>query len=118
MRLSNVTSKENMAAWHAPLVHSDFYETYTCDGLNRLTATDRYNGTANDQSWNLDSLGNITGVTTDAILLNRTSNSLNQLPGFGGNALSYDAAGYPTQRDQGHVLIYDGWNRLIMVASV
>jgi YD repeat-containing protein len=49
------------------------------------------------------------------ILLNRTSNSLNQLTSVGGNALTYDDAGNLTQDDQDHVLVYDGWNRLIMV---
>ena len=112
---SNVLTKENLGAWHAPL--SDFYEGYTYDGLNRLIASDRYAGTANDQSWNLDALGNITGVTTNSVLQNRTSNSQNQLTAVGTSTLAYDSNGNLTTDDQGRTLAYDAWSRLIQVNS-
>jgi RHS repeat-associated protein len=116
-RDSNVTSKENLVAWHAPLVHSDFYEAYTYDGLNRLTATDRYNGTAADQAFTLDGNGNITSLSTNGTAVSRTSNDFNQLTGVGGATLAYDANGSMTTDDQGHTLTYDAWNRLVSVKN-
>ena len=116
-RNSNVTSKENWTAWHAPLVHSDFYEAFSYDGLNRLTTTDRYLGSTNDQSWTLDALGNMGSVTTGGVTQSRTLNSQNELTGVGTLTLTYDSNGNMTTDDAGRTLVYDAWNRLVRAQS-
>jgi RHS repeat-associated protein len=107
-RNSNVTSKTNVNSTNST-------ETYTYDGLNRLTGTNRAFGTAHDQSFDLDAAGNMTGVTTDGVLVNRTSNSQNQLTEIDGNSLTYDANGNLATDDQGRSYTFDTWNRLVAV---
>jgi YD repeat-containing protein len=71
-RGGNITSKTNT-------LHTAFNEAYTYDGLNRLTVTDRNDGTTNDQSWSLDALGNMNSVTTNGTTETRAHNDQNQL---------------------------------------
>jgi RHS repeat-associated protein len=112
-RDGNITSKTNA-------LHTAFNENYTYDGLNRLTATDRNNGTTNDQSWSLDALGNMNSVTTNGTTATRAFNDQNQLldidvlaPG----TLAFDANGNTITDDHGDGLIYDAWNRLKQVSN-
>ncbi len=126
-RDSNVVAKTNG-------VLGSFSETYTYSGLSQLTAVAR--GT-NSQAFGVTSIGDITSITTNGTTLNHTVNSANQITTItngttlnhtvnsanqittitGGTSLTYDANGNLLTDDQGEVLRYDGWNRLVSVAS-
>ena len=69
----NVLSKSN------PL-HTDFSENYTYDGLSRLTAISR--GTSS-QSFTMNAIGDISSVTTNGTVQNRTTNDENQIIAIG-----------------------------------
>src|SRR5690606_38983080 len=108
------------------LVNSGFSELYgPYDGLNRLTTFQRgtldaekdgISGTASrNQSWDLDQLGNWNSVTSDSVQENRTHNSQNQLTQVGTDALTFDANGNTLTDETGKQLVYDGWNRLVVV---
>ena len=86
-------------------------ETYSYDGLNRLTDSTR-NGVAY-QSWGLDALGNMGSVTTQGTTQSRTNNSQNQLTAVGTASLNYDDNGNTRVDEQGRTLVYDAWNRLV-----
>jgi RHS repeat-associated protein len=107
-RNGNVTGKANA-------LNGDFSETYTYDGLNRLTSTTR-DGTAH-QSWSLDALGNSSSVTTDTITEDRTYNAQNQLTGMGSATLAFDANGNETLDQNGLTFVYDAWNRQVEVKN-
>ncbi len=107
-RDSNVVAKTNG-------VLGSFSETYTYSGLSQLTAVAR--GT-NSQAFGVTSIGDITSITTNGTTLNHTVNSANQITAIsGGTSLTYDANGNLRTDDEGEVLTYDGWNRLVSVAS-
>ena len=115
-RDGNVASKVNT-------LDSALDETYTYDGLNRLTATTR-NGTSNNyQSFALNALGSMTGLTNGTnSALTQSYNSQNQLIGFStanGNSvtIAYDNNGNTTTDDLGRTQTYDAWNRLVTVKS-
>jgi RHS repeat-associated protein len=122
-RDSNVLTKENWAAWHTPLIHSAYYETYAYDGLNRLTGVSWGNENAtSSHDYSLDAAGNITETTADGVTTTRTVNSLNQLTATGTDSqymseLAYDAAGAMTTDSLGRTLVYDAWGRLVQVRS-
>ena len=65
------------------------------------------------QSWQLDALGNSTGVTTNSTTQSQTSNAQNQLTSVGTATLDYDANGNLTTDETGQELVYDAWNRLV-----
>jgi RHS repeat-associated protein len=119
-RDGNVTSKLNWAVL-PPVNPYQLAETYSYDGLNRLTSVTRGSVNATtSQMFSLDAVGNITSVTDNAITMYRTVNSLNQLVATGTDsqnqaAISYDANGNMIADDQGRSYIYDAWNRLIAV---
>lgn len=113
----NVTEEDYPLAIVIPDAHSDFDETFTYDNLNRLTAVTHYNGSANDQSFALNAVGAITGITTGGIVQNRTTNSENQITAIGSADISYDNNGNVTTDDQGQTLIWDAWNRLVGVQN-
>jgi RHS repeat-associated protein len=69
------------------------------------------------QSFTMDAVGNITGVTTDGTGQTNTVNSQNEETTAGSNTLGFDSNGNTTTDDQGHTLVYDAWNRLVVVKS-
>ncbi len=90
-------------------------DTYTYDGLNRLTGSDRATGTGNDQSWSLDALGNMTSVNTGGSTDTRTTNDLNELTHALGADIAYDNNGNMLNDADGNTFTYDAWNRLVAV---
>ena len=102
------------------------------DGLGQLTAFARgtlsasgKNGTVPDtittpsrtQSWNLDTLGNWSSLSTNATTTNRTFNAQNQTATVSGStAPNYDSNGNTTS-DAGQTFVFDAWNKLVAVKS-
>ena len=70
---------------------------------------------SSSQSWTLDAQGNWTSVTTDGTTQSRTANAENQVISVGGATLTYDANGNLTTDEIGRQLVYDAWNRLVLV---
>ncbi len=121
-RDGNVTSQTNVVA-DATITPGTFDETFTYDGLNRLSAVTR-NGTSNNyQSFGLDALGNVTGLTNGTnSTLTQTYNSQNELVSFStasGHSvtITFDNNGNTTTDDAGRTLVYDAWNRLVTAKS-
>jgi RHS repeat-associated protein len=114
-RNSNVTSKNNITAWHAPLVHSDFDETYSYDPLNRLVSTLHYNSSGRDQFWTMDATGNITNVNTGGVDQAHYFDTPNLIMGYDGLGLAYDSNGRTNLDERENWLIYDAWNRVVAV---
>ena len=54
-------------------------ETYAYDNLDRLTSSDRNDGSTHDQTWTLDGSGNMAGVTTGGTTQTRTVNNANEI---------------------------------------
>ena len=88
------------------------------DGLDRLTSAARGNGSA--QSWDLDSLGNWAGFTSNGGTQTRQADAANEITSASGWATpQYDAAGNMTVTPQpgnettGLECTYDAWNRLV-----
>ena len=101
--------------------HAAFDETYTYDGLYRLTNTVRAD--TFDQSWDLDGLGNWATFDDDGTSQTRTANEANEITGIDGSSddVAHDAAGNMIRvpkldgsGDHFH-LVYDAWNRLVKV---
>ena len=118
----NVLSKVNVAAHNASGVGNSFDEHYTYDSLSRLVSTDRLGGTANDQTWTLDAMGNMNSTQTGSSTQTDALNAANQIQSVstdGGAALNlaYDADGNLISDDHGNKLVYDAWNRLIQVKN-
>ena len=112
-RASNRTSRTNALDWALS-------EIYAYDPLNRLTSSDRYDGSAADQSWGLDAAGNLGAVTTGGTTQNphqrRRQRDHRTTNGRGPDA--YDAAGnMTTLAVRGATAKYDAWNRLVEVDS-
>ena len=82
---------------------------------NNGTTLDTVASPSQTQSWQLDALGNATGVTTNSTTQTQTSNAQNQLTGVGTATLDYDASGNLTTDETGQELVYDAWNRLVGV---
>ena len=82
---------------------------------NNGTTLDTVASPSQTQSWQLDALGNATGVTTNGTPQTQTSNAQNQLTGVGTATLDYDASGNLTTDETGKKLVYDAWNRLVEV---
>jgi len=104
-------------------------QTYTYDRLHRLKSNNEP-GTANDQSWELDQLGNWVALFPNANgsgipAETRTHNSANELETISTipNNLAHDLAGNMTTipRSLGggpsasYLATYDAWNRLVEV---
>ena len=105
----NVTAKNNV-------LNPAYSETYTYDSLNRLTSTTR-NSVAY-QSWNLDSQGNWSSYTGSGTTQTETTNGQNQITSISGQTTpTYDANGNMTGDQNGNVLTYDAWNRLVEVKN-
>ncbi len=69
-----------------------------------------------EQSWNLDALGNWTGLSeNDGPTESRTHNLQNEITGIGSTTLAYDANGNLTTDEQRRTLVWDAWNRLVQV---
>ena len=110
-RAGNRTSRTNALDWALS-------EIYAYDPLNRLTSSDRYDGSAADQSWGLDAAGNLGAVTTAGTTQTRTSDAANEVSTINGVAsVHYDAAGNMTTLSSGTTAKYDAWNRLVEVDS-
>ncbi len=110
-RNSNMTSRSNE-------LHSALDETYSYDGLDRLSSMTR-DGSAY-QSWTLDGTGNWTSFTDQGNTETRTHNEANEITAIDSNSVTYDEAGNLTQGPKpaasgDQVYVYDGWNRLIQV---
>jgi len=96
-------------------VNSSFSEQYGYDNLNQLNSFSQGNHT---ESWNLDALGNWTGLTTDANTQSRTFNAQNQVTSISGASTpSYDNNGNTTMDETGKYYTFDAWNRLVKVVS-
>ncbi len=105
----NVLSKTNT-------LDSGFSENYTYNQLSELTAVSR--GTDSSyQSFSMNGLGDIEGVTTNGVTTNRTTNDDNQVTNIGTSDITYDDNGNVTTDDHGDTLIYDAWNRLVGVQN-
>ena len=107
---SNVTAENN-------LLDSAYSQTFTYDPLNRLTANTL--GGVTNQSWNLDSQGNWSSVTTNGTTQTRTANAQNQITSISGTSATptYDANGNMISDQNGDTLTYDAWNRLVKVTN-
>jgi RHS repeat-associated protein len=117
--------RDSNRLYREDVVHAASSEVYTYDQLNQLLSFDR--GTLNaakdgvegtptrSQEWALDALGNFTGVTTDGTTETRTHNLQNEVTGVGGATLAFDANGNLTTDQDGRTLVYDAWNRLVVV---
>jgi RHS repeat-associated protein len=102
----------------------DGTQTYTYDGLNRLT---NYNvGTGSlGASYSLNAAGDWSSSTTvtgsgyypTTTTASRTNNAQNQATVVGGNTLAYDADGNTLTDQAGHQYVYDAWNRLVTVKN-
>jgi RHS repeat-associated protein len=108
------------------LLNSLFGELYSYDNLGQITSFDR--GTLNSskngidgmpsrsQTWNLDSVGNWSSVTTDGSTQTRTANAQNEITSVSGATTpTYDANGNLTTDESARQLVYDAWNRLAAV---
>ena len=113
-RVGNRMSRDNE-------LHAAFDEDYTYDGLYRLVDADRAD--AFDQSWDLDGLGNWSGLDDDGTSQTREVNEANEITDIDSSSddVAYDAAGNMIRvpkldgsGDHFH-LVYDAWNRLVEV---
>lgn len=119
-RDSNVLFKQNA-------VNAGRSQLFSYDLLNRLTSfqqgmlnstRDGISGTpSTSESWTLDALGNWKSQTVNGVTTSRTNNAQNQVTQIGSATLGCDANGNTTTDDQGHTLVYDGWNQLVGVKS-
>jgi RHS repeat-associated protein len=84
-----------------------FSQTFTYDPLNRLTAN-TLGGVAN-QSWNLDSQGNWSSVTTNGVTQTETANAQNQITSISGTSgtPTYDNNGNMTTDQSGNTYVYN-----------
>ncbi len=117
-KLSGKHRRGDAAACSVPSKSVDrFSQTFTYDPLNRLTAN-TLGGVAN-QSWNLDSQGNWSSVTTNGVTQTRTANAQNQITSISGTAGTpvYDANGNMTTDQSGNTYIYNAWNQLVSVSN-
>jgi len=128
---NNLLSPANSELYHAnSAATGDDNNAY--DPLNRLVAFARgtlsatgNNGSSLDtvasasatQNWSLNAVGDQNAVTTNGTTNSNTTNSQNQLTGFGSVGLAYDNNGDTTTDENGHTLVYDAWNRLVSVSS-
>ncbi len=69
------------------------------------------------QSFSMNGIGDIEGVTTSGVTTNRTTNDDNQVTNIGTSDITYDNNGDVTTDDHGDTLIYDAWNRLVGVEN-
>jgi RHS repeat-associated protein len=120
------------------IVDSVFSELYHASGagngydnLNQLTGFARGTLSASQQGgqldtvtspsttegWALDAMGNFTSVTLNGTPTSRTTNQQNEVTAVGSNSLTFDKNGNMTTDDQGHTLVLDAWNRLVVVKS-
>jgi len=108
----------------ANLVDTALSQLYSYDSLGRLA--DFAQGTlsggtisspSSSQSWNLDSLGNWSGETTNGTTVTKSFNAQNQATSVSsGTAPAFDASGNTTS-DSGQSFVYDAWNRLVAVKN-
>jgi RHS repeat-associated protein len=114
----NVLSKTNLA------LPTDS-ETYTYDGLNRLTSFARgtvSSGTiaspTTSESWNLNAIGDWNSETVNGVTTSWTNSAQNQAKMIGSATLNYDADGNTlTNQVTGQTYGYDAWNRLVTVKN-
>ena len=70
------------------------------------------------QSWNLDSQGNWSSVTTNGTTQTRTANAQNQITSISGSATpTYDANGDMISDQNGNTYTYNAWNQLVAVKN-
>jgi RHS repeat-associated protein len=119
-------------------VNSTFSELYHTsgagngyDGLNQLSTFARGTLSASQQggqldtiaspseteTWSYDAAGNWLSVTLNGTQTNRTNNQQNEVTAVGSSNLAYDKNDNTITDDQGHILTYDAWNRLISVKN-
>jgi RHS repeat-associated protein len=107
----------------ANLTDAVLSESYTYDGLDRLTSVTR-NGTQTE-SWTLDSLGNFMGYTTPSVSQSRITDQANEITsitqGTTQDTQGYDLAGNmttiadPNNPNGTLTCTFDAWNRLTEV---
>jgi YD repeat-containing protein len=92
-------------------------------GFERGVLNDDRNGvvgttTTRTQAWRVDGAGNWDRVTTDGVPQPRAHNLWNQIISLGAATdPTYDAAGNMTRDEQGRLLTYDAWDRLVRVTE-
>jgi RHS repeat-associated protein len=82
-------------------------DTITSANLNSTS------GVPNQNSWNLDALGN----WNSGAGVSNTFNAQNEETANGSNALAYDHAGNMTNDEVGNVYIFDAWNHVVQINS-
>jgi RHS repeat-associated protein len=107
----------------ANLTDAALSESYTHDGLDRLTSVVR-NGTETEQ-WTLDSLGNFMDSSANGVSQSRTTDASNEIQtitqGGTANTQGYDAAGNmttiadPNNPNGTLTCTFDAWDRLTEV---
>ncbi len=102
-------------------------ETYTYDGLDRLTSVARGEGQSQTQTegWTLDSLGNFMGYNTPTVSQTRVTDAANEIQTITQNSTpstqGYDAAGNmttiadPNNPNGTLTCTFDAWDRLTEV---
>jgi RHS repeat-associated protein len=95
--------------------------------LNQMTAFGRgtlsadrksIGSTSHTQSWTLDALGNWKQFNSDTTMQTRMANQQNEVVQISGASNpAFDNNGNTIQDDQGNVLKYDAWNRLVKVTG-
>ena len=96
-------------------VDSSFNQAFTYDDLSQLTG---FTQGTHTQDFNYDAVGNATSVTTDGTAQDRTANAQNQITSISGATTpTYDANGNMLTDETGRGLVYDAWNRLVIVKN-
>jgi RHS repeat-associated protein len=118
---SNVTTRTDDTSSYS----ANNSESYTYDGLNRLTgflrgniSTGTITSSAASQSWSLDAVGNWNSDTTGSTAVSRVNNAKNEVASVGGTSLGYDNDGNALSDGTGETFTYDAWNRLVGIANV
>ena len=100
---------------NANLTDTALNQTYTYDGLDRLTS-DAQNGKT--ETWGLDSLGNWETFNNGSTAQSRTTDAANEIQSItqsgGTTPMTYDAAGNMTSNGT-DTYVYDAWDRLVAV---
>ena len=96
-------------------VDSSFSQSLTYDNLNQLTG---FTQDTHTQDFSYDAVGNATRVTTDGTEQDRTANAQNQITSISGATTpTYDSNGNMVCDETGRGLVYDAWNRLVIVKN-
>ncbi len=109
----------------ANLTDAALSETYTYDGLDRLTSVTNDSTSTVTEQWTLDSLGNFVQSSEGTVSQSRTTDASNEITSINGSTATtaYDAAGnMMTMPQPGNgsgtlTCTFDAWNRLTQVTD-